>query len=82
MLDKLISIRETLKPNRADVFAVVNSTMDTAQAVDLLLSVFDYERCDGLAAALVAEITRRRALEIEQKDRVKAVRRKLVKHAN
>lgn len=82
MLDKLISIRETLNPGQADVFAVVNSTMDTAQAVDLLLSVFDYERGEALAAALVAEIKRRKALEIEQPERVKAVRRKVAKHAN
>lgn len=49
MLDKLISIRETLTPAGTDVFAVVNSTMDTVQAVDLLLYVFDYDRAEALA---------------------------------
>lgn len=80
MLDKLISIRET--QDRHDVFAVVNTTMDTAQAVDLLLSVFDYERGDALASALAAEIKRRKALEKNTKTRVSDVRRKVVKNAN
>lgn len=80
MLDKLLSIKST-QPH-LDVFAVINTTMDQAQAVDLLLSVFDYERREALAGALTAEIKRRRALETKQADRVKAVRRKVVKHAD
>lgn len=81
MLDKLISIRETLTPAGADVFAVINTTMDTVQAVDLLLYVFDYDQADALAKALVAETKRRRALEVERPERVKVARRK-VKNAN
>ena len=78
MLDKLLSVKKN--QDRRDVFAVVNSTMEQSVAVDLLLSVFS----DGeaLAKALVAEIARRKALEIEQPERVKAVRRKVAKHAN
>ena len=75
MLDKLLSIRDT--QDRRDVFAVINTTMDQAQAVDLLLSVFGYERCEALSKALVAEIKRRKALETKRADRVKAVRRKV-----
>lgn len=82
MLDKLISIRETLTPAGADVFAVVNTTMDTVQAVDLLLYVFDYDRAEALAGTLVDEIKRRRALEIEQPERIEAARRKVAKNAN
>lgn len=82
MLDKLISIRETLTPAGADVFAVINSTMDTVQAVDLLLYVFDYDQADALANLLVAETKRRRALEIEQPERIAAARQKVAKHAN
>lgn len=81
MLDKLISIRETLTPAGADVFAVINTTMNTVQAVDLLLYVFDYDQADAVAALLVAETKRRRALEIEQPERIEAARRK-VKNAN
>lgn len=82
MLDKLISIRETLQPAGADVFAVLNTTMDVDTAVNLLLSLFDYDQADALAKALVAETKRRRALEIEQPERVKAARRKVGKNAN
>lgn len=82
MLDKLISIRETLRPSETEVFAVLNTTMDQAQAVDLLLSVFDYERCEALAGALVAEIKRRKALEKDAKARVSSVRREVGKNAN
>ena len=82
MLDKLISIRETLQPSGTDVFAVVNSTMNTVQAVDLLLYVFDYDQADALAALLVAETKRRRALEIERPERIKAARQKVAKNAN
>lgn len=82
MLDKLISIRETLTPAGSDVFAVLNTTMDTAQAVDLLLYVFDYDQADAVAALLVAETKRRRALEVEQPERIKAARRKVAKNAN
>ena len=81
MLDKLISIRETLTPAGADVFAVINTTMNTVQAVDLLLYVFDYDQADAVAALLVAETKRRRALEIEQPERIEAARKK-VKNAN
>jgi hypothetical protein len=79
MLDKLISIRETLRPSGTDVFAVLNTTMDTVQAVDLLLYVFDYDRADAVAALLVAETKRRRALEVEQPERIKSARRKVAK---
>lgn len=82
MLDKLISIRETLQPAGADVFAVLNTTMDIDTAVNLLLSLFGYDQADALAGALVAETKRRRALEIEQPERVKAARRKVGKNAN
>lgn len=82
MLDKLISIRETLMPPGADVFAVINTTMDIDTAVNLLLSVFDKARCEALSKALVAEIKRRRALEIKRPERLNAVRRKVTKHAD
>lgn len=82
MLDKLISIRETLQPAGADVFAVLNTTMDVDTAVNLLLSLFDYDQADALAGALVAETKRRRALEIERPERVKAARKKVAKNAN
>lgn len=82
MLDKLISIRETLTPAGADVFAVINSTMDTVQAVDLLLYVFGHDQAEALANLLVAETKRRRALEIEQPERIEAARRKVAKNAN
>lgn len=77
MLDKLLSIRDAQAP--LDVFAVVNSTMNQAVAVDLLLSVFDSERCETLASALVAEIKRRRALEQDAQTRVSALRKKVGK---
>lgn len=82
MLDKLISIRETLQPAGADVFAVLNTTMDIDTAVNLLLSLFGYDQADALAGALVAETKRRRALEIERPERVKAARKKVAKNAN
>lgn len=80
MIDQLLSIKTQCEPT--DVFAVINTTMDQAQAVDLLLSVFDYDRCEALSKALVAEIKRRKALETKRADRVKAGRRKVAKHAN
>ena len=80
MLDKLLSVKHA--QSHLDVFAVINAAMDTAQAVDLLLSVFDYERGDALANALVAEIKRRKALEKNTKTRVSDARRKVVKNAN
>lgn len=80
MLDKLLSVKHA--QSHLDVFAVLNSTMDTAQAVDLLLSVFDYESGEALASALVAEIKRRKALEKNTKTRVSDVQRKVGKNAN
>lgn len=80
MIDQLLSIKTQCEPT--DVFAVLNTSMDQAQAVDLLLSVFDYDRCEALSKAVVAEIKRRKALEAKRADRVKAVRRKVAKHAN
>ena len=80
MIDQLLSIKTQCEPT--EVFAVINTTMDQAQAVDLLLSVFDYDRCEALSKALVAEIKRRKALEMDTKTRVKAARRKVAKHAN
>lgn len=78
MLDKLLSVKDT--QSHLDKFAVVNTKMDQAVAVDLLLSVFDYERCEALSRALVAEIKRRKALEKDTKTRVSDARRK-VTHA-
>lgn len=80
MIDQLLSIKTQYEPT--EVFAVINTAMDQAQAVDLLLSVFDYDRCEALSKALVAEIKRRKALETKRADRVKAARRKVAKHAN
>jgi hypothetical protein len=80
MLDKLLSVKNT--QSHLDKFAVLNSTMDQAVAVDLLLSVFDYERCEALSKALVAEIKRRKALEKDARTRVGDVRRKVTKNAN
>lgn len=78
MLDKLLSVKNT--QSNLDKFTVINSTMDTAVAIDLLLSVFDYERCEALSKALAAEIKRRKALEKDTKTRVSDARRK-VTHA-
>lgn len=80
MLDKLLSIKNT-QPH-LDVFAVINTTMDQAQAVDLLLPVFDKARCEALSKALVAEIKRRKAMETKRPERLNAVRRKVTKHAD
>jgi hypothetical protein len=44
--------------------------------------VFDYDRAEALAGTLVDEIKRRRALEIEQPERIEAARRKVAKNAN
>lgn len=63
MIDQLLSIKTQYEPT--EVFAVINTAMDQAQAVDLLLSVFDYDRCEALSKALVAEIKRRKALEMK-----------------
>jgi hypothetical protein len=75
MIDQLLSIKTQCEPT--EVFAVINTTMDQTQAVDLLLSVFDYDCSEALSKALVAEIKRRKALETKRADRVKAVRRKV-----
>lgn len=80
MIDQLLSIKTQYEPT--EVFAVINTAMDQAQAVDLLLSVFDYERCESLSAALVTEIKRRKALEKDAKTRVSDVRRKVKHNAN
>lgn len=80
MLDKLLLVKDT--QSHLDKFAVVNSTMDHAVTVDMLLSVFDYERCEALSKALMAEIKRRKALERDARTRVNAVRKKVGKNAN
>lgn len=79
MIDKLLSVKDT--QSHLDKFAVVNTKMDQAVAVDLLLSVFDYERCEALSRALVAEIKHRKALEKDAATRVSDARRKVGKHA-
>jgi hypothetical protein len=78
MLDKLLSIKNT--QSHSDKFTILNTKMDMAVAIDLLLSVFDYERCETLSAALVAEIKRRKAMEKDAKTRVGDVRRKVTKN--
>lgn len=80
MIDQLLSIKTQYEPT--EVFAVINTAMDQAQAVDLLLSVFDYDRCEALSKALVTEIKRRKALEKDAKTRVSDVRRKVKHNAN
>lgn len=79
-VDKLLSIKNT-QPH-SDKFTILNTKMDTDVAVDELISVFDYERCEALSRALVAEMKRRKAMEKDARTRVGDARRKVAKNAN